>query len=847
MPAPTTSVELLDFIRKSGVLAPAALDQFLETHGPLPDDAKEAARVFLQHRTLTAFQLKLLMAGRYRGFRLGSYLLLDQIGQGGMGAVYLAEHETLRRKAAIKVLPPGGNKLTIERFLREARSAAALDHPNIVRLHEAGREGEIYYLAMEYVDGITLDKFVGEKGPIPAGRAVEFMAQAAAGLQHAYEKGFIHRDIKPGNLILTRDGTIKILDMGLARSTEQNDHLTEMLDSGAVVGTADYISPEQAMNHPDIDIRTDIYSLGATFYAIVAGRPPFEGPTASKLLQHQLKDAPSLTNLDKTFPAKLSAVIARMMAKKPEQRYQTPAELIEAFEPWLGNSSKLLAGMSQTIAGSSGKIARRTGQLGMAKPTKRMDPEAPSADQLDEDFDAETPRRSPRPSKIATKKPSKAIWFAVDGALLMVVVGASVAVWLALNQGDAQTLATTPTQPVLPTTRTESTTPSNPATSPTKPTTPVTSPLPTQPTVVPKGVGPLLKFQASEIAPYSVTRERRNKLEGTGDEKLPKGIYTQSYKPDSRSEFRSEIVDGKPVLSCRNLTELKSAQWVFELESQMGLKFDPKFYYELVVQYRTTGAGFGSALLQNPTPDRRYLKVAELKLPKTEGRWETKTLKFQRPEEVSALRMVIDNLAEGPEDWLQIREVIINPTKELTPVRYVDGASLYKLDGKNLKPVKTVMTAKPSPTDMTKVISEVVSRSGPGDFPPGWSVQTWTKNYQFEGEFAEPGSIAVKPISGAGSAMIFFTPPFKLPSTYCKIRFEYQSNAATDKVTLRYRPDGAPTTEDHKLTSAPNWTMFETVFDTSKAKAARFEFHIQDSSPTTKFAIRNVEVLEATR
>ena len=371
MATPTTRDDLLELLRKSGVLKPDTLEKyFADTPSP-SDEPKTIVSRMVQAKLLTQFQAKLFLAGRYKGFRLGPYILLEQLGQGGMGAVYLAEHETLHRKAAIKVLPPGGDKITVERFLREARAVAALDHPNIVRMHDVGLEGEVHYLAMEYVEGQTLDKLVTPTAPLPAQRAVEYIAQACAGLQHAFERGFIHRDIKPSNLILAKDGTVKILDMGLARSNEKSDQLTEALDAGAIVGTADYISPEQAMNEPGVDIRADIYSLGATFFAIVTGRPPFDGHTASKLVQHQVKDPPSVTSLDRTFPEGLSAVISKMMAKRPSDRYSTPAEVIEALQPWQNESAILTAGLSQTLAGQSGILGRITGKLGEAPPPKK--------------------------------------------------------------------------------------------------------------------------------------------------------------------------------------------------------------------------------------------------------------------------------------------------------------------------------------------------------------------------------------------------------------------------------------------------------------------------------------------
>ncbi|MGL4419304.1 MAG: serine/threonine-protein kinase, partial [Gemmataceae bacterium] len=358
MASPASTNELLELVRKSGIVRPDQWDQKLSRGEGLPSDATQSAALLVQKGLLTRFQAKLLLTGRYRGFRLGAYIIREQIGQGGMGAVYLAEHETLRRKVALKVLTPpkqdANGKLTIERFLREARAAAALDHPNIVRIHDVAQHGEVHYLVMEYVEGETLDALAGKLGQLPSSRVVGYIAQAAAGLQHASEKGFVHRDIKPSNLILSKEGVVKILDMGLARcSTEQADKLTEVHDAGAIVGTADFIAPEQAMNQPTIDIRADIYSLGATFFALVTGRPPFGGNTTQKLIQHQMKEAPSLLELDKTVPEELAAVVEKMLAKKPEQRYRTPAEVIGALAPWLSDDGgKVVAGLCTSSSSS---------------------------------------------------------------------------------------------------------------------------------------------------------------------------------------------------------------------------------------------------------------------------------------------------------------------------------------------------------------------------------------------------------------------------------------------------------------------------------------------------------------
>ncbi len=364
MPAitpPTSTVEFLELIRGSGIYPATSLEERFADVPELPPDPARAADVLVQRGLLTRFQAKQLLTGRHKGFRLGPYVIQDLLGQGGMGAVYLAEHATLRRRVAIKVLRAqrgSDHRVSVERFLREARAAAALDHPNIVRIHDVAQQGEIHYLVLEYVEGRTLDQQLERGGAVPLSLVVGYIAQAAAGLQHAYEKGFVHRDVKPANLIVTTDGTVKLLDMGLARSMSKGDNLTEVFDKEAVVGTVDFIAPEQALGGSRVDIRADIYSLGATFYALVTGHPPFKGNTSQKLAQHQMKPAPDLAAQDRTFPPELAEVVSKMLAKKPNERYQTPAEVIEALAPWLSDAGeqKVVVGLSGIDQGSSGRL-----------------------------------------------------------------------------------------------------------------------------------------------------------------------------------------------------------------------------------------------------------------------------------------------------------------------------------------------------------------------------------------------------------------------------------------------------------------------------------------------------------
>jgi serine/threonine protein kinase len=351
-PETAASNPFLFIVRKSGVLNENKFREMYEDESDLPTDKLECAAKLVKDGLITQYQANQLLGGKTRGFTLKSYVIQRPLGKGGMGIVYLAEHRDLGRKVAIKVLlnEKANEQINIERFLREARATAALDHPNIVRLHDVGLQGQTHFIVMEYVDGSTLEALLEHGGAMGLSRSVDYISQAAAGLQHAYEKGFIHRDIKPSNLMVTREGIIKILDMGLARCTsEPGDKLTSLMDQGALMGTVDFMSPEQLMSSPNIDIRADIYSLGVTLYTLVTGKPLFKGNTTQKMFQHQIKQPSSLSDIDKTIPPALSAIVDKMIAKKPEDRFQTPAEVIEALAEWLpdAGAARVVAGLSK--------------------------------------------------------------------------------------------------------------------------------------------------------------------------------------------------------------------------------------------------------------------------------------------------------------------------------------------------------------------------------------------------------------------------------------------------------------------------------------------------------------------
>jgi serine/threonine protein kinase len=341
MAAPATATEFLELVRKSGVVDDKALDAYLERlHevGPVPERPVELARLLVRDKLLTVFQAERLLEGKWRRFVIGKYKLLDRLGSGGMGSVYLCEHVFMRRRVAVKVLPAAHaqDPAALERFYREARAVAALDHPNIIRAHDIDQDGDLHFLIMEYVEGASLHDLVKRHGPMEPHVAADFIRQAALGLEHAHERaGLVHRDVKPDNILVDRRGVVKVLDMGLARFFQDTgDQLSDEYKQ-EVLGTADYLAPDQVIDGPNVDIRADIYSLGATFYFCLTGRPPFgEGSAALKRIWHQVRQPKPVRSLRPEVPPELADVVAKMMAKNPSQRYQTPAEVAEALQPW---------------------------------------------------------------------------------------------------------------------------------------------------------------------------------------------------------------------------------------------------------------------------------------------------------------------------------------------------------------------------------------------------------------------------------------------------------------------------------------------------------------------------------
>ncbi|MFM9959644.1 MAG: protein kinase domain-containing protein [Planctomycetaceae bacterium] len=356
---PVTLEQFVRQLTESGLLT---ADEVSQVRGQRPPEkldawnAEQLARELVRQKKLTKFQAEQLYAGKGKSLTLGNYVILDKLGQGGMGMVLKARHRRMERIVALKVIAPHvvENPIALQRFQREVVAAAKLSHPNVVAAYDADEAKGTHFLVMEYVEGTDLAQHVKQHGPLPAELAIGCIVQAARGLAFAHEQGVVHRDIKPHNLLLDPKGTVKILDMGLARlegTVGGSAAQADLTNSGAMMGTVDYMSPEQAMDAKHADARSDIYSLGCTLFFLMTGRATFVADTMMKrLTAHQNTPAPSLeleittaqrvgtvghssslNVLPGQLPA-LNAAFQRMVAKRPADRFQSMAEVIVALE-----------------------------------------------------------------------------------------------------------------------------------------------------------------------------------------------------------------------------------------------------------------------------------------------------------------------------------------------------------------------------------------------------------------------------------------------------------------------------------------------------------------------------------
>jgi len=333
-------------LTESGLISVTELQEFRDTLPPEHESnaADDLSKKLVENRILTDYQVDALSSEAPTPLVVGDYVVLEKVGAGGMGVVFKAQHRRMKRNVALKMLPPNfsQDESAIRRFEREVEVAAKLNHRNIVAALDAREENGNHYLIMEFVEGSALTTIVERDGTLPVPIAVDYIMQAAYGFSHAHQLGVIHRDVKPSNLMVDDDGTVKILDMGLARiDLPGGDSLaktqTNLTSAGVVMGTINYVSPEQALDSRSVDFRTDIYSLGCTLYFLLVGRSIYSGETPMKVLvAHREQPIPSLRDDRPEVPAELDAIFRKMVAKKTEDRFQSMSELITSLHTYLG-------------------------------------------------------------------------------------------------------------------------------------------------------------------------------------------------------------------------------------------------------------------------------------------------------------------------------------------------------------------------------------------------------------------------------------------------------------------------------------------------------------------------------
>ncbi|HEX4149487.1 MAG TPA: protein kinase, partial [Pirellulales bacterium] len=402
--------KFIDALSQVGLLSPADIETLKAASvDKLDVDADPLARELVEQGRLSRYQAAALYQGQAEALMLGNYLVIDKLGAGGMGQVFRAQHRRMDRVVALKVLSKKqvGSPDAVTRFQREVKAAARLVHPHIVTAYDADEAAGSHYLVMEYVEGQDLSAVVKAQGPLKVPQAIDFMIQAARGLEHAHSQGIIHRDVKPSNLLLDKHGMVKILDMGLARvdnplaGLDSGEGLTA---AGRVMGTIDFMSPEQAQDTARADARSDIYSLGCTLYYLLTGKKPYESDTAMKtILAHREQPIPSLAKARPEVSPDLDAVYYKLVAKRPENRYATMREAREALE--------------------AVQAGRRP--LGGARPASPVPLGPPLGVRL-----AEQPKGQPRPHRRKTKAArSKApLTAAAVAVVLLIGVGGLIAV-----------------------------------------------------------------------------------------------------------------------------------------------------------------------------------------------------------------------------------------------------------------------------------------------------------------------------------------------------------------------------------------------------------------------------------
>jgi len=432
--SPSLTIQgLSELLIRSGLMTDDELKSFISDSLPPqanPGDGEQVVSALLDSHKLTPFQLERIREGKADGLVLGNYVLLSKLGAGGMGVVFKARHRRMKRDVALKVLPETLTKSpdAVARFHREVEAAARLQHPNIAAAYDADEAAGVHFLVMEFVDGPDLSRYVKQHGPLPLAHAIALCIQGARGLAQAHKLGVVHRDIKPGNLLVDSHGTLKILDMGLAHlQTEQGEDgvdLTELTQSGRVMGTVDYMAPEQAVDAKRADHRADIYSLGCTLHYLVTGRPLSpEGSITQKLLWHQNEAIPALSSYCPASTPQLDATLAAMLAKRPDERPQSMTDVVHALEECL----------AQITAGGKELPAPLAGPLAQVDISPSMYGSTLGGRTTFADIHRATTAEAPSP----VARRNKAVWIAAVAACLLLAGGGVVAMMMAGGKDDA--------------------------------------------------------------------------------------------------------------------------------------------------------------------------------------------------------------------------------------------------------------------------------------------------------------------------------------------------------------------------------------------------------------------------
>jgi serine/threonine-protein kinase len=404
---PVDSVDvLLSVLCRAQIFSPEQAQEIVRELGPLYTDPQQLGEYLVEIEWLTAYQLQLVLTERWDELIVGPYQVLDRLGEGGVSEVFKAWDTVKGRVVALKALRHGlaATPDVLRQFQRELEAITRLSHPNIIKTYDAQELKGASYFAMEFVEGMDLQKFVQQAGPLPVEQACDYARQVAQGLQHAHQVGLVHRDIKPANLFLLNpplpappgaaprragDPLVKILDWGLARclrepaaatNGEANGHApapqqpSPELDAekGKLIGTADFIAPEQARDATLVDTRADIYSLGCTLYFMLTAQPPFPGASLmKKLLRHQEAAPPSIRELRPDMPEELDQIIQKMLAKQPADRFQIPLLVVAPLRRFCtGGVGRLASGACIFKPGSSGALRRPGSTVNMPRPSR---------------------------------------------------------------------------------------------------------------------------------------------------------------------------------------------------------------------------------------------------------------------------------------------------------------------------------------------------------------------------------------------------------------------------------------------------------------------------------------------